>query len=78
MCKQTIEEAAFQKDVAIAVWNKDTKIAEIKFDSVATNANEILKRVAAVGYDNELFIASDEVYKGRPDCCQYERVLKNK
>jgi hypothetical protein len=78
MCKQTIEEAAFQKDVAIAVWNKDTKIAEIKFDSVATNANEILKRVAAVGYDNELFIASDEVYKGRPGCCQYERVLKNK
>jgi Protein of unknown function (DUF3347) len=73
MCKKTIEKAANINAVAKGVWNKDSKIITLTFDSVKTNADAILKRVALVGYDNELFRATDEAYNKRPACCHYER-----
>lgn len=76
MCENTIEGAANQKKAASVDWNKDTKQATITYDDSKTNPDEILKRVALAGYDNEKFLAPDDAYAGLPGCCKYERNRK--
>jgi len=76
MCKTTIEKAGNVKNVATVEWNKDTKMATLKYDDKKTNQDEILKRIALAGYDSEKFLAPDDVYAKLPECCQYNRELK--
>lgn len=76
MCKSTIEKAGNIKNTVKIEWNEDTKIATLTYDRNKTNPDEILKRIALVGYDNEKFLAPDDVYAQLPSCCQYERVAK--
>ncbi|MGG7550732.1 MULTISPECIES: DUF3347 domain-containing protein [Chryseobacterium] len=76
MCKTTIEKAGNVKNVVTVNWNKDTKIATIDYDSKKTNQDETLKRIALAGYDNEKFLAPDDVYAKLSDCCHYNRELK--
>lgn len=76
MCKKTIEKAGNLKNVATVNWNKDSKIATLTYDATATTQEEILKRIAAAGYDSEKNKASDVAYNALPGCCQYDRVLK--
>ncbi len=76
MCEKTIESAANQKKVVSLDWNKDTKQATISYDDSKTNPDEILKRVALAGYDNEKFLAPDDAYAGLPGCCKYNRNRK--
>ena len=73
MCETKIENAGNLKKVAEVDWNKDTKILTLTFDSTKTNADEVLKRIAHVGYDNEKYLASNDAYNNLDDCCQYER-----
>ena len=77
MCETTIETAGNVKKVAKVDWDKDTKIAIITYDSMKTNQDEILKRIALAGYDSDKFLAPDDVYSKLHGCCQYERVNKN-
>lgn len=76
MCEKTIEKAAFIKGEAKADWDQDTKMAQITFDSSKTNADAVLQRIAAVGYDSEKFTSPDDVYAKLPGCCQYDRPKK--
>lgn len=76
MCKSTIEKAGNKKKEAIVEWNKDSKMATISYDSLKTSKNDILKRIALVGYDNELFVSPNDTYENLPACCQYERAKK--
>lgn len=76
MCKATIEKAGNIKKVAAVAWNEKTKMAEITYNSKETNTDEILKRIALAGYDNEKFLAPDDVYAKLPECCHYDRALK--
>lgn len=76
MCETTIEKTGNIKKVAQVDWNKDTKTASITYDSTKTNQDEILKRIALVGYDSDKFLAPDDVYAKLPECCLYERVNK--
>jgi copper chaperone CopZ len=73
MCETTIEKAGTQKDIASVDWNKDTKMATLTYDSKITNKDEILKRIALVGYDSEQFRAEESAYYKLPGCCQYDR-----
>ncbi len=73
MCKKRIEKAAFEKGISEATWNKDTKMAVIRFDSLKTNADKILKKIAAVGHDSDKFRAKDKVYDSLHACCHYDR-----
>lgn len=73
MCQKTIEEAVKQNKKAKGVWNKDTKMLSLTFDSTKTNVKEILKRIANAGYDNEQYLASKEAYNSLEECCQYTR-----
>lgn len=73
MCEKTIEKAATQKGTTKAEWDKDTKMAKIVFDSTKTTLDDVLKRVAAAGYDSDKFRAPDDVYANLNGCCQYDR-----
>ena len=76
MCKSTIEEAGNLKKIAKVEWDKDSKMATLTFDSKKTSKEEILKRIALAGYDNEQFLAPDDLYSKLPASYQYERTLK--
>ena len=75
MCKKTIETAVNSKTTKL-IWDKNTKIATVTYDSKKTNLDEILKLVADAGYDNEKFTAQDSVYDNLHECCQYDRETK--
>ena len=76
MCKKAIEEAVNINQVAKGKWNKNSKMILLTYDSIKTNSDAILKRVADAGYDNDKYRASDENYAKRPKCCHYK--LKTK
>ena len=76
MCKENIETAANQKGKVEASWNVDSKMLAVTYDSVQTTADEILKRIAYAGYDNEKFLAPQEAYDKLAKCCQYDRLKK--
>lgn len=76
MCKSTIENAGSKSKSYSTIWNKENKIATISFDSIKSNADLVLKQIALAGYDNEKFIAPDNIYQNLPKCCQYERPEK--
>jgi len=76
MCKTAIENAGNNKNTANVNWNKDTQMAELTFDSEITNRDEILKRIALAGYDNDQYLAPDNAYAKLAECCKYERLKK--
>lgn len=76
MCKTKIERAGNLKNIAQVDWNEDTKMATLTYDQNKTNQDEILKRIALVGYDSEKFLAPDKAYSNLPGCCQYDREAK--
>ncbi len=76
MCETKIENAGNIKKVAKVDWDQDSKIATLTYDSTKTNSDEILKRIALVGYDSDTFLAPDDVYDNLHGCCQYDRVAK--
>ncbi|MFN3752555.1 DUF3347 domain-containing protein [Flavobacterium sp.] len=76
MCETKIEKAGNIKKIANVDWNHDTQMATITYDATKTNQDEILKRIALVGYDSDKFLAPDDVYNNLHGCCQYDRVAK--
>jgi len=76
MCKTKIEKAGNLKNIAKVDWDADTKMATLTYDDTKTNQDEILKRIALVGYDSEKFLAPADVYSKLPGCCQYDREAK--
>ena len=75
MCKKKIEKAAKDAGATYALWNQDTKILTVKYNSTSTNTAKIEKKIAGVGYDTPDFKATEEAYKKLDECCQYERTL---
>lgn len=73
MCKKKIEKAAKDAGASYALWDKDTKVLTLKYNSSSTNTAKIEKKIAAVGYDTPDFKATEEAYKKLDKCCQYER-----
>lgn len=77
MCEAKIEKAGNIKKVAQVDWDQETQMATLTYDATKTNPDEILKRIALVGYDSDKFLAPDDVYSKLHGCCQYDRVAKN-
>ncbi|MDR2206832.1 MAG: TonB-dependent receptor [Flavobacteriaceae bacterium] len=75
MCKTRIETTAKKSGTKTANWDSETKILEVEYNSAKTSKEEILKKIAEAGHDNELFRASDEVYENLPECCHYDRKI---
>lgn len=76
ICKKTIEAAGYDKKDSRIEWNTDTKMAVLTYDSIHTNADAILKKIALAGYDSDKYLAPDEAYAMLAKCCQYERAAK--
>ncbi len=76
MCESTIEKAGNIKNIAKVDWSEDSKMATLTYDTIKTNKNEILKRIALSGYDSDSFLAPQTAYSNLPGCCQYDRVAK--
>ena len=73
MCKTRIENAVKEFPSAEGNWDIYTKVLSLRFDSEKTSVEQILKRIAELGHDNEMFLADDRVYENLPDCCLYDR-----
>ena len=74
MCKTTIEKAAKSVDgVKTARWNMENGEMKVKFNPEKTDLEKIQQAIAFVGYDTELFKATDESYNKLHYCCKYER-----
>jgi periplasmic mercuric ion binding protein len=73
MCKTKIEKAAKEAGAKEASWNADSKELTVTYKSSSTNAAKIQEKIAAVGYDNVGFKATNEAYDKLHGCCKYER-----
>mgnify|MGYP000898904361 CR=1 FL=1 len=73
-CKQTIEHSGSRKGEATLIWDAESQLATVTYDTTVTTADDVLKRVAYAGYDNERYLAPPEAYAELETCCQYERV----
>ncbi len=76
MCKTKIEKAGTTKNVSKIVWNEETNMATVTYDTKKTTTDAILKKIALVGYDSDNFLAPDAVYAKLPGCCKYDRKSK--
>ena len=76
MCKDRIESTAKQAGATTAIWDAATQKVTLDFDSAKASAESILKKIADVGHDNEMFKAPDEVYRNLPGCCLYDRTTE--
>ncbi len=74
-CKARIEKAAATAGATSSSWDPETQMVTLNIDPTKVSYDEILKKIAEVGHDNEKFLATDEVYKNLPDCCLYDRTL---
>ena len=73
MCKSKIEKAAKTAGAVSAVWNDETKMLALKYDTKKTDAKKIQAKIAGVGYDTQDVTATDKAYESLPECCHYER-----
>ena len=72
MCKDRIENTAKKAGAKKATYSIDHQTLTLETDhSISTD--EILKKIAEVGHDNEKYRSSEETYKNLPGCCHYER-----
>lgn len=74
-CKARIEKAAKSAGAKSALWDAETQKVILDFEPMKTSAEQILKKIAEVGHDNEKFTATDKTYADLPDCCLYDREL---
>ena len=72
-CKKKIETAAKRAGASYAVWDVNSKVLTVKYNSTSTNTAKIENAVAAAGYDTQDVKASNAAYNKLDDCCKYDR-----
>ena len=74
MCKEKIETTTKGiQGVKSAKWNINKQNLKVKFYAKNTSLEEIQQSLANIGYDTELFKATDESYNNLHYCCKYDR-----
>lgn len=74
--KSSIEKAGTKNKAYSLQWNAGTKMAYLKYDIDKISPEQVKKLIALAGYDNDTYLAPDEVYAKLPEGCRYERVNK--
>lgn len=72
-CKKRIENAIKTFPSASGNWDILTKVLTLSYDSSQTSKEAIMKKIAEVGHDNELYTAETSTYDSLPSCCLYDR-----
>jgi len=74
MCKEKIETTAKNiEGVKSAKWNIKKQSLKVKFFAEYTSLKEIQQKLANIGYDTEMYKATDESYDTLHYCCKYDR-----
>jgi outer membrane receptor for ferrienterochelin and colicin len=73
-CKTRIELAVKIKGVKLGIWDVDTKMLTLEYDSIQVSLDKIEKRIIAVGHDLVDKKAKDIIYKDLPACCHYREM----
>lgn len=71
MCKSRIEKAAKIDGVSKADWDSKSKILAVTYDPAKSTMDQIGKKVAAAGHDNDKAKAEEKTYNSLPGCCKY-------
>ncbi len=72
-CKERIESAVLEMGVQSAQWSPLTQKLDVDFGNSNLTAEALLKKIAEVGHDNEMFKAESSTYNKLPKCCLYDR-----
>jgi copper chaperone CopZ len=75
MCKDRIENTSKKAGASKAEWDAETLTLKLEFDQSKTSLDQILKKIAEVGHDNEKYKTTQEVYDKLPACCHYDRTV---
>ena len=75
MCKDRIEKISKTAGASKAEWDAETLTLKLEFDQSKTSLDQILKKIAEVGHDNEKYKTTQEVYDKLPGCCHYDRTV---
>lgn len=73
-CKARIELAVKIKGVKTGIWDVDTKILSLEYDSTQVSLDKIQNKILLVGHDVENKKAKDIIYKELPACCHYREL----
>ncbi|KMQ69973.1 TonB-dependent receptor [Chryseobacterium sp. FH2] len=76
MCKERIETTAKKAGAKTAIYSIDLQTLTVETDN-NISTDDILKKVAEAGHDNEKFKTTDATYEALPGCCHYNRDLQS-
>lgn len=71
-CKERIENAADIKGVKNDVWNEDTKILTVTYDTKKVTLEQIEKAIAKAGHETVGQKSNEKAYNALPSCCKYK------
>ena len=73
-CKARIELAVKIKGVKLGIWDVDTKILALEYDSTQVSVDKIQNKILLAGHDLDNKKAKDIIYKELPACCHYREM----
>lgn len=74
-CKNRIENTVKTFPSANGTWDVLTKVLTLIYDPNQTSKEAIMRKIAEVGHDNELFTSENTIYENLPACCLYDREI---
>lgn len=71
MCKERIEESVKKiEGIGTAVWDVETSMLTVEFDSNKVKLVQIHDACASVGHETKMVASEDDVHGQLPECCQ--------
>ena len=76
-CKDRIELAIKGRGVRLGIWNVETKMLILEYDSTVISLEKIQNKILSVGHDLETKKANDNVYNSLYACCRYREMAED-
>jgi periplasmic mercuric ion binding protein len=76
MCKERIEIALDVPGVKKAIWDVNTQMVTVTYNSKKLEVKQLYNLFAIAGHDTEIVKASEQAYADLPECCQYRSGAK--
>lgn len=74
MCKDRIENAAYQRGVKFVEWDKNKREITVIYKTKRTSVERIKKNILAAGHDAGDQKAKKEDYMSIDECCRYREL----
>lgn len=76
MCKTRIEDALDKPGIYKALYNIESQMVTVTFNSKKIEEIQLHNLVAIAGHDTEKVKASEQAYMNLPECCKYREGAK--